>query len=252
MSSHDTESNSAAVEAGQITAAPPTVRVSLRELAEATRWALAAAGCSAGDADVAGRIVQLGEAHRGCGLDAVNNELLNHRFSSDPIHRISGRVDIIADDRGRGLLTLAPLAAALAGSRGREGSVVVLVEASWHPVLGAILVDALRQACPGVAALAAWPLIDGDRRSGVSEGVLVTAGSEVAGPLDPAIVESQLADLETMVWPRGGVAISPATPLLGHISQGATSCSLVDGVQVDAAAWGRLQKAAKAFLVEDA
>lgn len=228
-----------------------TVRVSARELAETTRWAFVAAGCSAGEAMVAGRIVQLAEVEYGCGVAAANDELLASRLPSKPIERSGGPVDIVSDRHGRGLLTLAPLAAALAATRASSDGPVILADRPWHPVMAAVLVDVLHRSCPGVDALAAWPLV-GDLGSASNQGAMAIAGSTRTGPVDPSEFGPAIALLDAANGPAHGIAFASVQTATGKTRPVKAPRTSADGVYVEESGWGRLCEAAKRFLVVDA
>ncbi len=237
-----------------------TVRVSVRELAEVTRWAFIASGCSAGEAAVAARVVQLAEVSFGCGVDAAVNELTNHRFSAHPIRRLMGPVETIDDEHNRGLLCLGPLAAALACSRGQDGGVVVLRNTTWHPVIGAILIDAMRSTCPNVAALAAWYLPapgrdPGEEDPGLHRGVIANAHLYTIESFGPETTPSPIDGLAVNAGLRGGLAFAPVEPTVGStptmVGPDALTAALADGVNVDQPNWASLYRSAQRFLVVD-
>lgn len=228
-----------------------TIRVSRRELKEMTRWAFVAAGCSAGEAAVAGQIVQLAEARFGCGLSAAINELEHHCFSSKPIRRYSGSVETIDDEHRRGPLIIGPLAAALAGSRGPNGGAVVVQNMSWHPVVEPILVNAMSSLRSSVTALAAWPLpVDGTPCGG-DLGVIVYADSPENAPFDPATVLPSVDLRSSSAGSRTGVVFAPFSSASGPPPLRPTVRMLGEGVQVDRSDWATLCEAAKRFLVVD-
>lgn len=246
-----------------------TIRVSVRELSEVTRWAFVAAGCSAGEAAVAGRVVQLAEVLFGCGVDAAVLELRNHRFSAQPIRRLPGPVETIDDEHGRGLLTIGPLVAGLASSRGPSGGVVVIRNISWHPVIAAIIVEALQSSRTSVRSLAAWQLPGSDARLAVdrfhesgrvegcshgryqSHGAIAEAGSLVIEPFDPRSIRQPIDLTLADAGRRGGVAFAPVSPSAGSTPSSFSGVDRADGVHVDRSDWTFLYEAAKRFLVID-
>ncbi len=238
-----------------------TVRVSAREIEETTRWAFIASGCSAGEAAVAGRVVRRAELHLGCGVDAANTELTHHRFSDEPIRHHPGPIETIEDEHGRGLLTLGPLATMMAATRGTAGTAVVINGVRWHPVMAAILIEGLRSSGSTSDGVAAWPApagvahhltIDdppGCRLIGHADAAIATAPRpEPAGPeanlpgpdraspnqIGAAVVIVAVAGPPANGWPNRSARMVPA-----------------GGVEVDAASWGQLYRAAEGFLVSD-
>lgn len=223
---------------------PRQVRVSVRELAEIPRWAFVAAGCSAGEATVAGRVVQIAEVHLGCGVDAAVTELTDHRFSSAPIRRGRGAVDTFDDECGRGLLTLAPLAAAVVASRGADGGPLLVAGVPWHAAVAAVLADVLASSS-GDGPLCAWSVTE----SGApGPGVAVRVEPFVVTPLDPgtAPVAGGL---------RSGVLFGSGAPIErggdDGVADDPVDRALVDGVMVDESQWTALYAAASRFLVPE-
>ncbi|MGH1493141.1 MAG: hypothetical protein ACRBK7_27715 [Acidimicrobiales bacterium] len=243
------------VSAKQTPTETTTIRVSVRELAEVTRWAFVAAGCSAGEAAVAGRIVQRAEVQSGWGVAAAIRELMSHRFSSEPIRRVPGPIETIDDQHGRGLLTLGPLAAALASARGVGGGAVVIRDMAWHPVVGCILVDALHSSAPNPNSLAAWPLPAHGVRLATDQGVVAHADSVATAGFDPQFMEpptqQRVGSLAGTAGPNGGIAFATVSPVLISTSPESEADALASGVHVDLSDWTFLYEAAQRFLVDE-
>ncbi len=227
-------------------------RASVRELAEVTRWAFVAAGASAGEALVAGRIVQAAEVVDGVGIDAALAELQGHCFVDAPIERrVDDGLDVVTDRFDRGLLTLGPPVAAAVAAAGIDGPPVLIEAVGYHPVVPHLLADSLGMVSTPVGGLAV-------ASSGVTAGLAIATSNGACGlqpPGDPAGWELGLS-----LAPRPGLMIAPLNAALidpevvgKRTAQVAErwAAALNSGVEVEAGPWAELCAASKKYLVEE-
>lgn len=237
-----------------------TIRVSLREIREECSRALMATGSSSGEAAAAERAALFTEVHFHSGVGVVVAEAGRAGAPEGPVRRDvleGGKLQVLQDRSGRGLLHLAPLALGLVTALAVP-PLVHLPRLDWEPVLAGVLATAPAR---GRAALVA---LHASNAGKLDAGVLVTPGGEVTiyteqtldefSTFNPALIQ-RITSLEPGIVigaEYAGFTLPPTIPLYSRERlEEQHRASLDHGVRVNMRVWADLYRLSARYLVPE-